>query len=788
MALAASFLCLYLTPAFYQDRDEERFYGKVIFDAYGEGFDSRKPFSYFKPKLKTAQKARRLDPRDLSFDVHKLWETGLFEDIGYRLKEAPVPDQVIVIFVVRTYPRIREVRLIGAKQFKPKELYENVLRLQGGDVLDEYRLTQDEQRLVEKYRKAGYHFAEVRHRVIREGGEAILIWEVFEGPLVQVDEIRFTGTSLDEDDLRTLMVTTTTGLFRKAPFYLDVLREDLERIKLYLRLQGYLDIYDGERVFLRDLRFNEARNRVQVTIHVEEGPLYTIGEIRFEGNTILSSEELLRATDLFTGRPFSERDLFRNRERLRDKYGEYGRINVKIDVPWFVVEGTHRVNIIFRIREGEPVKLGRILIQGNSKTRERVIRLDLREDVVPGEPLNTVRLNRAIRRLKDRGWFEFQNGVQTEFLPGPEPNVRDLRITVAEGRTARIQFAAGFSSAFGLLGLIEYTQRNFDLADLPGKGVSLADAFSGGGQTFSIRLAPGADRQTYSVNFHEPYFFGSSLALGMSAASTQTVRESWNEDRRGGYLNLTKRWDQVADGVFSLGFGFRMQDIRIGEVEPGAPASIAALEGGNKIVAFQPSLVFDNRDSVVMPTQGLRLEVGTMLSWTGLGSDFDFLRSHVEFQFHFRTYETASRQHHFVSTRFFVGRIEPFGNTTDIPIFERFFAGGRGTIRGFDFRGVGPRESGDPVGGNALVFSSVEYTVPLFQNTIFGAIFLDSGTLVEDWSALSNPRLRTTIGVGLRFIVPTLGNIPISLDFGFALHSEPGDDRQVVLFDLGRFF
>lgn len=789
MALSVS-ACIILSAvalaAPLQGQDDSEFFGKQVGFVVGEGFTSRDPWGRFRHLL-AVQPGKILVPEDLSASVRKLWEENRFEDVGYRLQWWPVdPAKVAVTFVVKPYPHVIKVSILGAHHFTAKDLESELLKVKPGQATDPFRLALDRRELERKYRKAGFHFAKVEYAVIPRGNDAEIQWRIFEGPAVQVDTIRVVGPAADMPDLdvHAHMITKEWGIFRKAYFDEEALAQDMERIKWFLRLEGYLDIHAGDRVFVRDLRFSEDKKWVDITIYVDPGPLYRVRNVTFTGNTVFSSATLLRLIELPSGEPFSERAIYGAQRKIEEKYGETGHVDVAVAVPWAVVPGTHEVDVAFVITEGPIFRYGRVLIEGNWKTREDRIRLDLRKDVVPGEVINQVRLERAKQRLRDRGWFEFgPKGLETEFLQTQDPDVRDLRLTVQEGRTARIQFAAGYSSAFGVVGLLEFSQRNFDLTDLPAGFSDLGDAFSGGGQTFQVRLSPGAQRQTYTVSFFEPYFFGSEIAFGLSLRANETRREGYDEGTRGGTLEFQRRFDSI-----TIGLRYRNSMYEIKNIEPGAPASIVALAGKSDIVSIQPSLYVDTRDSPIIPTTGFRYEFSWTLVSTLFGADFDYYTISTELQWHAHMYEISPRRHHFLNTKLSLTWVEPFAQTTEIPIFDKLFAGGRGTIRGFDFRGVGPKDAGVPVGGTVLGLATVEYNIPLYQNTVIGAFFVDAGILGGDWETIRKERVRVAVGFGFRFVVPTFGNIPIALDFGFATSSVKSDDEQIILFDLGRFF
>jgi len=446
-------------PAWAQ-QGEEKYYNEQITDVRGEGF-VRTSFNQFKSLLAT-QRHRLLKPEELARDIHKLWDSGKFSDVGRRIIPDPAnPRNPIVIFWVVEYPQIINVPIIGAKAEDPRTLYDEVLRLKIGSELNPHRLKLDKQDIVNRYKNKGYHFVEVKEQIENVGRDVVLTWNIFEGPLVNVDEIEFRGTfTMDSGDLQSFMATKEEGLFSSSPYIEKALREDIERLKWNYRLEGFLDIYEGNQIFIEDIIFSEDKSDVKIVIHIEESKRYRVRNVNFKGNTVLNAEELNSEIIQKPNSPMSERDIYRSAMRLKDALGERAYINAAVEPQWVVIGDSYEVDVTFTFNEGAKVSVGRVLVQGNTRTKEHRIRLDLRVDITPGEEFNVRRLQRAMQRLRDRGWFEQSpEGVTVKYEETAIPTVKDVVINVREGETTRIQFAAGFSSSFGIIGMIEYQQR-----------------------------------------------------------------------------------------------------------------------------------------------------------------------------------------------------------------------------------------------------------------------------------------------------------------------------------------
>ncbi|MBI2930753.1 MAG: outer membrane protein assembly factor BamA [Planctomycetes bacterium] len=774
-------LCAGFAPA------QEDWEGKIVEDVVPKGFH------LIRPREQLARlNARKGQPYTLlqrDEDTKILYETRTFDDIKILISPGSAPDRIVVTIEVVEAPVIQDVLFTGLQaipiaQIRPK------LRLNPGDRLSPHLLKVDRDAIREEYLVKGYHFSSVKEEIATAPGGVILHWQVAEGPMVTVREILFSGNrSFPDSRLKEFLLTKENSwlLFIPAgtnPFVMRYLEEDLKRIRLFYQLEGWLDIADGDRVFVEDLLFNDDKTEVTIKIHIDEGRRYVIRKIDFRGNQVYGADELRSFITLKVGDEYNERVAGEDIKKIRDKYGERAYIMAEIQSPYTVDLEKHELDLVFEIKENQEIRVGRIMVNGNFKTRMDVILRELR-DFTPGDKFNNKLLNRGLLRLRDRGYFEPQGGIQVRLEQGLETDEQDVIIDVKEGPTGNIRFAGGYSSSFGILGILELTQKNFDVTDLP---KSLEDffggtAFAGGGQLFSVRLAPSARRQSFTVNFREPYLFGYEYGLGLRGYSIKTEREDWDEGRLGGAVTLDKRIDD-----FRLELGFNAFRIDIDNVGSAAPATVQSLLGENTIISLTPAVIFDTRDSQMFPSEGVKISLSTEHAGRFLGGDFDFWKTVFDFDTYLTILETEDKLKHVLQFHWTVGVAKEIGDSRDVPFFERFYAGGRDSIRGFEFRGMGPHENGDPVGGNAYAFGSVEYSLPLLVEFLRGAVFYDIADLTPEFDDMRHDKWRQTVGFGIRFLIPQLGNVPVALDFGFPLTKQDEDERQTVTFDIGKLF
>ncbi|HEX7900522.1 MAG TPA: outer membrane protein assembly factor BamA [Planctomycetota bacterium] len=724
-----------------------------------------------------------------------LWAMNRFDKI--EIRPTVVDGKVQILIHVAEYDVVDKVVFDP----KPREIEERKLfqdlRVVTGEPLNPFLLKVDRERLRNMYLDQGHPFSTVEDVLSPSAhGGVVLTWRILEGPRVSVKRIVFSGNaSVSDGELRNFMLSKpnprlwfiTTGT---EPFVERNLKEDIERIKLYYQLEGWLDIRVGDKVFLKDLEYSDDMTEVTIRIHIDEGRRYSVRTIRFDldpsGPRVFDPEEMKTWIETKPGAPFTENAASKDVSRIRDRYGERAYIQADIQYEILTSVRTSELDLVFKIKENDKIYVGRLTFEGNTKTKEEVLRREYtRLGFAPGEEFNRRAMDRAGRRIQDRGLVEHGIGVSTRTQEGDDPRTRDVIVDVKEGQTGTVRFAAGYSSSFGILGILELTQRNFDLTDVP---ESLADvvggtAFAGGGQFLRIRLAPAASRKSYSIEFREPYFFGYEFGVGTRAYYVSTLRESYDDQRLGATLTVDKRFEP-----FSFQLTLKAERIDIQNVEDDAPPIVRDIEGRNRVVSLAPALVYDSRDSIIFPSEGFRALLSLEYAGQVLPGSFDFNKLTLETEGHVTLHTTESKLKHVLSYQTVFGWVHGARTTNSVPLIERFYAGGRDSIRGFDYRGMGPHDGDDPIGGEAYAYISAEYSWPLFVEFLRGAVFYDLANLTPRIEELGDNKWRNSVGFGLRFLIPQLGNIPVKLDFGIPLTRESEDERESVTFDIGALF
>ncbi|PQO41375.1 outer membrane protein assembly factor [Blastopirellula marina] len=358
------------------------------------------------------------------------------------------------------------------------------------------------------------------------------------------------------------------------------------------------------------------------------------------------------------------------------------------------------------------------------------------------------------------------------FLPG---RTADILVNAQEAQTGRFQFGVGVNSDAGVTGSIVVDERNFDYAAVPTSwdDVWSGRAFRGAGQGFRLEALPGTQVQRYMATFTEPYLFRTNISLNLSGYYFDRIYRDWNENRVGGRVGLGYRLTPD----LSVGASLRMENVDISDPRSNASADLNAAVGSHDLFSGQLSITHDTRDQPFAPTEGHLIE----FSFEQAFGSYSFPRAEVDMRRYFLLRERADG-----SGRHTLGLSGRAGfSGSDTPIFENYFAGGYSTLRGFDFRGIGPVQGDIYTGGPFRVLGSVEYLFPITADDMLkGVIFTDVGTVQESTKIVWD-EFDIAPGFGLRVSVPALGQAPIALDFAFPINKADSDRTQVFSFFIG---
>jgi outer membrane protein insertion porin family len=432
-----------------------------------------------------------LTREDVQAAIRKLYALGLFDGIDVYAEEAG-PDRVRLVVRVEEKRRVAAIAFAGVKKLDEATLREK-LTVKEGQIFDD-RLLADQIRALEKaYKEKGYSQVKIRTEVSSseaEGpGRVKITFQIEEGRKVKIRRVILEGAEgIDRDAVMKGVKTKKKGLLWGGDYKEEVLKEDLDRIAQNLRNVGYKDAQTPT----YDLRFDPDEPRLEIAIRVEPGPLYTMGEATWEGESVLEEEKLDALLAWKPGDPYSEEKINQVVADAYAAYAERGYIYVGIE-PEKVTAG-RTVDVDFKIVEGEPSMVRLIRITGNTKTKEKVVRRQL--VIRPGEKFSRSALVRSQREVFQLGFFE---DVKVDFeRAGTNTSDIDIVFEVKEKQTGTLQAGAGFSSDGGLTGFLEMGHNNL----------------FGNGQQLQLKLENGSRRSNQELSFTEPWFLDTPTSVG----------------------------------------------------------------------------------------------------------------------------------------------------------------------------------------------------------------------------------------------------------------------------------
>lgn len=752
-------------------RADEPTDGMPVSDVRIEGLDTLSE-AYVR-RIITTLPGQPYSRRQVEEDVRALLRTRKFLN---AFAQTDVHDgRVAITFQVQEKPCLVAVELSGNKRFTNVELYEDTPV--PGTPLDLYATRRAAADMLEKYRRAGYYYAtvELDENTLQREGRAL--YRITEGPRVKVRNVEFEGNRyFGRPRLRMIVESKTyIWLFRTGALDEDQAERDALGLQQFYRDEGFLDARVDYRLDFDPIE----RADVNLVFVIEEGPRYRVNAINVEGNEVFPASRIAEVMRLQPGGVLREEARRTDASRIRDLYGEIGYVETGVAIQPEFTEQPDVVNVRVTVVEGNRSRFGRITIRGNQRTRDEVVRRELR--FFPGEYYNTVEARAAARRVQETGLF--RQGSVTIVPLDDVQGYREALVTVEETETTQFLVGVGVSTDNGILGSLSIDNRNFDIADWPRSWREFfsARAFRGDGQRLVFQAEPGTEVSRFRIAFTEPYLADKPLRLDTSVYLFQRGREAYDEERLGLTLGLSKRfYGGVLDGWAIEGAG-RIEAINIDSVDPFAAREIREAKGNHVLTALKAGIVRDTTDSRILPSEGYRLG----FSWEqvgALGGDYSFGKPAISFA----TYRTV-RTDILDRKSILAFRADAAWIVNDGPVFERYYGGGYGSLRGFSFRGVSPRRGiyDNPVGGNFIMLAGGEYSFPLYGKTFRGVTFLDMGTVEESFELTG---WRASVGFGLRVQVDFFGPVPIVFDFGFPIAQDDDDDMQVFNFAFGASF
>ena len=693
---------------------------------------------------------------DVRDAIKAIFEMGYFTDVQAETSDTEGGKDLT--FIVSERPQIREIEFSGNKEIEKDKLKE-LLTFKANTILDSNKIRESISKIKTEYENSGHYVADIQYKTETVGENQIkLVFEINENDKVLVKRIILLGNKDYIDDALKKIMQTKEGswsswISSKGTFKENMLRGDVEILSSHYLNNGYIQARVEEpQVFL-----TPDKRWIYITIRIEEGKKFWLGKIDFKGDILDSVDALYKNVKLKEGDVFSRDRLRQDIVSLTDMYGDKGYAFANI-VPLTTLAHEKRiVNITFDISKGELVYFERILITGNVKTRDKVVRRELK--VGEGELYHGTRLKKSRQKINNLGFFDEVN-LSTE--RGSSPNKLNLIIDIKERPTGTLSVGAGYSSidSFMMMG-----------------SVSQGNLF-GRGQKLQLSAEFGEKRKTYNLGFTEPRLLDTEISAGFDIYNMEKQYTDFSKKSNGGDIRLGfPLWFEETRGYLT----YRYEESEIFDISTSAGKYITDQAGRNTLSSITASIVRDTRDSYLAPMSGSNNSVSTELAGGFFGGTRSFVKHLGNSSWFYPVFWDTSVMLHGA-----IGYAEGTEGKT-LPIDERFFVGGMNTVRGFDPRSLGPKdESGIVIGGNKELIFNVEYLFPLAKEAgLRGVIFYDAGNAFGDNEVYDIESLRTSAGYGIRWYSP-IG--PLRLEWGYNLNPKDGEKLSRWEFSIGTFF
>jgi len=711
-------------------------------------------------------------------DVQALFETGFFYDIEVDLQN--VSGGIILTYRVTEKPTVSEIAYKGNVEINEDDLKE-ASALKAYEILNYNKINEAIDKIQKLYEDKGFFLSTIKYDLedIVKGETQRLTFRIQENDRVVVKKLSILGNkSLSDGKIKSVLNTKEDDFFSfmsgAGAFKQEAFDVDLRLLNYLYYNEGYILVkIDRPQVYV-----SPDKKNLFITVRVEEGEKFDVGKIDFEGDLLFPEDELRATIDIDNSKTFVYSTMQKDLQKVTEKYGDLGYAFANVIPKVRPNEASRKVDITFEIDKGHKVYFGKINVVGNSKTRDKVIRRELK--ITEGELYNETRKRESLENVQRLGYFDeihFNNNT-----PEDRQDILNIDIVVKERNTGTIQIGAGYSSYSGAVFQGQINQINF----------------LGRGQKLGINIDVSKKRSVFNFNFTEPYFLDSNWSLGVDAYQRKDSLPDWDKTVKGGALRVGHPLAEYLSGFLR----YRLDDTEVilnGE-EVDKDIDLYPVETVNGITSsVQVAIEYDKRDDRFAPTKGLF--AGTSLEYAGIGGDLDYTLGSASFRYFNNLFWSVVWRNN-VTYRFITSN----SDNKDVPFSERFFLGGPYTLRGYDPYAVGKRKFSDvaytrylsnnpgdlagaeiaalrPFGGTQQAYYQMEFEFSLIEEAkIKGVLFYDIGNADD---VLSASGFRSDMGFGFRWFSP-IG--PLRFEWGIPISRRETERAVVFNFSIGAPF
>ena len=698
--------------------------------------------------------------------VRALFKTGFFKDVSLER------DGDVLVFKIKERPAIASISLNGNKDIKSDALIDSLKQIgfAEGRIFNQSQLDKLEQELRRQYFSLGKYAVEVKSIVTPlEDNRVDITINISEGITAKIRQINIIGNEAFTEKvlLKKFKLTTPTmfSFFTKSDQYSrEKLAADLESLKSYYLDHGYINF----NVDSTQVSITPDKKDIYITINIHEGEQYFISGVKLAGNLVLPEEELFKQVKIKQGELFSRKDLTNTTEAINNSLGDIGYAFANVNAIPDINNDNKTVAVTFYIDPGQRAYVRRINFNGNTRTRDEVLRREMRQP--EGGWISTKKVERGKVRLQRLGYFEDVN-VETPAVPGTTDQV-DVNYTVTEQPSGKFLAGVGFSQTSGIIFNTSISQDNF----------------LGSGKRVSFDFNNSDINRRFGLGYTDPYWTVDGVSLGYNGYYRETNANAAN----------LSTYDQTAYGGGAL-FGiplteynslrsslsFEHDKLDIQSATAQRIKDFVAVNGNQyDILRFNNSFTYDSRNKAIFPDKGTLHSIDTEISLPSFGNSLEYYKFEYEAQWF-----TTITEDYILALKGDFGYANSYGSTNELPFFENFYAGGPKSVRGFRDNTLGPVDpvTGDRLGGNVKLTGGAEVIlpVPFFRDikSVRVTGFLDAGNVYDN--TLDLGQLRYSAGLSGAWVSP-FGII--SASYAQPFNTGSNDDIQNFQFTFGTSF
>ncbi|MCL6416377.1 outer membrane protein assembly factor BamA [Aestuariirhabdus sp. Z084] len=720
-----------------------------------------------------------VDSKKVVAATRQLFRTGYFQDI--RMDR---DGDVLVITVVER-PSISEIEIVGNKAIETEALLDGLSQsgLAEGEIFQQATLEGIQMELQRQYVAQGRYDAKINANVTPQPRNRVSISiDVNEGSVAAISHVNVVGnTVFEQDDLLDLFELKETNWLSfyssDDKYSREKLSGDLERLRSYYLDRGYLNF----NISSTQVSIAPDKQRVFITVNIDEGELYKVAEVKLAGDLIVPEEQMRILLLVKEGQTFSNKVITSTEELISRRLGNEGYTFANVQGIPQPNEEDNTVDVTFFVDPGKRAYVRRISFIGNTKTQDEVLRREMRQ--MEGAWASTFNIEQSKTRLDRLGFFKEVN-VETPSVPGTTDQI-DVEYSVEEQASGSVSASVGFSTGSGIILGANVQQNNF----------------LGSGNQVNIGLNTSEFQTVYSFGYLNPYYTVDGVSRGFNVYFRETDYDStdisnYSADSFGGSV----RFGYPINEITRLGFNFGPESL---EIKPGSSPAFVVRDfldkEGDNYLNWKAGISWTRStlNSGVLPTRGNSNSLSALVAIPG--SDVNYYKLNYSGQIFFPMTRSLT-----LNLKANLGYADAYGDTDIMPFFENYYAGGFGSVRGFADNSLGPQAldsdgDTDSIGGNILVETTAQVLFPLpfikDQRSLRTVVFIDAGnvfdddcersTVIKNCSNVSFSDLRASAGVGLTWIT-AMG--PLSFTLATPLKDESDDDTEVFQFALGQSF